>query len=157
MKLKLIKKICLGSIIFSFLFLSCSNEQIDICNPLFAISVPEFKDSSSDNRCKLGGVYFDFYNKAECSVAYLEVRMNVYDGNTGKIAFTGQGTLIEDQIIWIKSGEKKNVCIPLDKYITVIPKEGYFIDQFYVSWIEYEDGRYWSDEYGVYAVSGKGQ
>ena len=86
---------------------------------------------------------------------YIEARMNVYDRETGGNALTGLGTVIADISDRIKKGEKKEICIPLDEYITVSKESGYYIDQFYISWIEYEDGKYWNDELGLYAVKGR--
>ena len=56
---------------------------------------------------------------------------------------------------YIKKGETKQMCVPLDDYITIEAEEGYLIDQFYINYIEYEDGRIWKDEFGLYAAGGK--
>ena len=134
--------------------LSCSQNSSDITNPPFAVTQPEYRSSKEDDRCVLGGVYFDFYNKAESSVIRLETRMNVYDRKTGKAAFLGCGTIESGNEVLIKSREQRKLCVPLDEYITVISEEGYIIDQFYISRIEYEDGSIWEDEFGVYARGG---
>lgn len=136
---------------FVFLLFSCSENTVDITQPLFAVTLPEYRSASQDDRCKLGGVYFDLYNKADCSIVYMETRMNVFDRKSGKAAFTGYGTIISESREVIAGGEVRNMCIPLDDYITVVSEEGYIIDQFYVSRIEYEDGREWKDELGLYA------
>ena len=132
---------------------SCSENQkrISITSPLFSVTRPEYKSNTEDDRCKIGGVYFDFYNKADSAVVFMQVRMNVYENRGGNQAFLGQGTIVSDSEIVIEIGETKQMCIPLDEYITVVPKGKYFIDQFYVSRLEYEDGSVWKDEFGLYA------
>lgn len=133
------------------IFTGCAQNQIDIRKPEFAVSVPEYRSGSEDSS---GGVYFDFYNRSGCAVTFIETRMNVYDKKTGKNAFTGQGTIKSGCDIKIKAGEKKELCVCLDEYITVQSEEGYLIDQFYISRIDYEDGRVWKDEWGLYACGG---
>ena len=140
-------------LVFILIISSCAKNTVDITRPMFAVSAPAYKDSKTDSRCVIGGVYFDFYNRADCSVIYLETRMNVYDRGTQKNAFAGYGTLENGSSLVIKSGEKKQLCVSLDDYITAVSKEGYCIDQFYISRIEYEDGRVWIDNFGLYALS----
>lgn len=142
--------LCIG---ISLFFAGCTQNISDLTSPQFAISQPVYKSNEENNHCQIGGVYFDFYNKAEVCVTHLEIRMNVYDRGTGKNAFTGCGSIISQNDLIIKSGEKRQLCVSLDKYITVVSRNGYFIDQFYVSLIEYEDGRVWKDSFGLYATS----
>lgn len=149
------KLFLLSLLVITVLLTACSKDAVDLRNPLFSITQPEYRSSEDDDRSKTGGVYFDFYNRADCSVIYIEVRMNVYDKETGGNALTGLGTVTADVSVRIKKGEKKEICIPLDEYITVVKESGYYIDQFYISWIEYEDGKYWNDELGLYAVKGR--
>ena len=138
-----------------YIILSCNENLVKITEPLFSVSEPEYRSNEEDERCLLGGVYFDFYNKAGCNVVFIEIRMNVYDKTTGTSAFTGYGTIISENEVVVSSNEKRELCVPLDDYITVISQSGYFIDQFYVSKIEYEDGRQWSDDLGLYAISSR--
>lgn len=147
----------LSVIFLSLLFFiaGCSENTVDITKPLFAVTTPQYRSASEDNRCKLGGVYFDLYNKADCSIVYIQTRMNVFDRKSGKSAFTGYGTIETESEVTIKKGQTRQMCIPLDQYITVEAEEGYVIDQFYVNYIEYEDGRIWKDAFGLYATGGK--
>lgn len=142
-------------ILFLFLIISCSLPQDKL--PLFTISEPVYKSSLEDSSCKTGGVYFDFYNKAQSEVVFMEIRMNVYDKKSGQMAFIGTGTIISSYDVSVSPGETKSLCVSLDPYITVRAEEGYYIDQFYISRIKYSDGRVWSDNLGVYAASGRGQ
>ena len=137
------------------LLCSCNVNQIDIVRPLFSVSAPEYRSGAEDTNCALGGIYFDFYNKANCDIVFIEIRFNVFDKKTLNIAFPGYGTLTCETFIKLKSGEKKQMCIPLDDYITVLSQEGYVIDQFYISRIEYSDGRFWKDDFGLYATSSR--
>lgn len=152
MKQKHSRGILVFAFLFPLVFSGCMANTVDITKPLFAVSTPVYKTSEEDSRCKIGGVYFDFYNKADCSVVFIETRMNVYDRKTGNPAFTGSTTIVTPGSVKIRSGEKKQLCVCLDDYITVVSKNGYIIDQFYVSRIFYEDGRIWKDEFGLYAT-----
>lgn len=137
-------------ILFLLLIISCSLPQDKL--PLFTISEPVYKSSAEDSTCKTGGVYFDFYNKADSTVTFMEIRMNIFDPVSGKMAFTGTGTIVTRQAVSIAAGEIKHLCINLDSYITVSKESGYYIDQFYISRLEYSDGQVWKDYLGVYAV-----
>lgn len=139
---------------------SCSQNVLEVQNnsdgpsPKFSITEPVYKSNSEDSRCAIGGVYFDFYNKASCDVVFMEVRLNVYDKKTRKNAFTGHGTIVSGNECHVKVGAKKNMCVPLDDFITVISDAGYLIDQFFISRIEYSDGSVYKDIFGTYAASG---
>ena len=155
MKKLLNKKLFVLLILILLIFSGCNQNTIDITSPLFSVTQPQYKSASEDSRCVIGGVYFDFYNKADCRVVYLETRMNVYDKSTGKSAFAGYGTITSADEVQIKKGEIRQMCVPLDQYITVVPQAGYYIDQFYVNLIEYEDGKIWKDECGLYACGSR--
>lgn len=154
---KNLKKLSVSNFLCLLLFsiLGCSGNTIDLREPEFAVSTPVYKNSIEDNRCLLGGVYFDLYNKSETDIVFIEIRMNVFDKETGKNAFMGYGTIISENEVNIRAGEIRNMCVSLDQYITVSSEAGYNIDQFYISRLEYSDGRVWKDELGVYAVGSR--
>lgn len=149
-------KKCIILIIFSsliILFSSCYLSQVENTPPEYSISQPDFKNGVTEYCCELGGVSFDFYNKSEKSIIYLEVKMNIYDSSTKENAFIGVGTITSSIDCHISFREKKNFFISLDKYITVIPNNELYIDQFYVSKIIYDDGSEWNDYFGVYVTA----
>ena len=158
MKLSL-KKSSVKISIVSFLLLiaaGCTQESRNLLEPEFTVSAPVYKSAAEDDRCMTGGVYFDFYNRAETDVVALEVRMNVYEADTGKSAFLQGAQITSESEVYIGTGERRNMCISLDSYITSAPKAPYVIDQFYVRRIEYADGSVWRDDAGLYA-SGSGR
>lgn len=138
-----------------FFFSACSMNQL--LQPEFTITSPVYKSHEEDSSCVSGGVYFNFYNKSGSAVVFMEIKMNVFDKRTGKMAFIGTGTIKSEYNIRIASGETKKLCVSLDPYITVRTEEGYYIDQFYISRVIYSDGHEWNDILGVHAVSGGGQ
>lgn len=153
--MNMLKKWKIFLIINSFLFLSlficgCSLFSNDNNSPKFSITKPVYKKGPVENSCLLGGVFFDLYNKSENTIIYFEVKMNVFDKETNNNAFPKVGTMKLGMNCEIQSGEMKNLCIPLDKYI-VVAKEDYVIDQFYISKICYSDGTEWQDIFGVYS------
>lgn len=139
-------------LIFTITFLSgcyLTNTQ----NPQFVISKPELRKDVQESDSTLLGVFFDVYNKSECSITYIEVRMNIYNKETRKSAFNNTGTIISEMNCSIPAGNKINLCIPLDNYITTIPAAGLLIDQFYISKIKFSDGSIWKDLFGINAIS----
>ncbi len=141
-------------LVLVFVLAGCTS-SLDIRQPLFTISEPVYMSHEENSACAFGGVYFDFYNKSASDVVYLETRMNVYDGESGKAAFAGQGTIITGSECLVESGLGHNFCISLDPYISRITETGYIIDQFYISRVDYSDGKVWKDEFGLYAITGR--
>ena len=119
--------------------------------PKFSISVPSYKAGAHDNACILGGVFFDFYNKAGVEVSSIEVRMNVYDKKNNQPAFPGIGTITAKIKQPVSGFQKKSFCISLDEYITVA--SDLMVDHFYVSRVNYKDGSEWKDYFGFYSQS----
>ena len=150
---KNLKKLLIFSLLsfLSVLLVCC--EYLANQKPEFCIANPVYKSGEIDGICKLGGVFFDFYNKSAYSVQFLEIRMNIYDKNTGKEAFIGTGTIVSEMECNIESGEKRKLCIPLDQYMVVCPLKDCIIDQFYISKIKFSDGREWHDILGLYSTS----
>ena len=130
----------------SFCITGCGRNTMDLRKPMYTITEPE---------CREGNVYFDFYNRAKSAVTVMEMRMNIYDKKDGKPVSQAQGTIVSESRIKIAAGEKRNICIPLNNYLAVAKGQGFIIDQFYISRINYENGKVWKDEFGIYAVSGK--
>ena len=139
--------------VFIALTISCNNgNTLDLTKPLYSVTKPVYKSTREDSACHIGGVYFELYNKAASDIVKIETRMNVYDKKERKL-LCGK-TIITKSSISIPSSSSQKLCISLDEYITGFGDEGFYIDQFYVSLIEYSDGRVWKDDLGIYAVSG---
>lgn len=140
-------------IFFTGILCNCNGFNSLNSIPEFSISKPVYKAGKVDKCCELAGVFFDFYNKSGSTVNYIEIKMNIYDKSTKKNAFIGVGTIISEMNCSIGSGVKKSLCIPLDEYITVIPNSELLIDQFYISTVQFADGKVWNDFLGTYATS----
>lgn len=121
--------------------------------PEFSISKPVYRVGKIDRCCEIAGVFFDFYNRSASTVTYIEIEMNVFDKATKKNAFVGIGTVSSKMNCSIESGIKKNLCIPLDDYMTVVSNSELLIDQFYISTVHFADGTIWNDYAGIYATS----
>lgn len=155
--LKNLKKSSVTISVFCFFLtgILCSCNSFGSLNstPDFSISKPVYKVGKVDKCCELAGVFFDFYNKSGSTVTYIEIKMNVFDKATKKNAFIGIGTISSRMNCSIGSGVTRNLCIPLDEYITVIPDSELLIDQFYISTVQFANGAVWNDFAGIYATS----
>ncbi len=142
----------LSAVFLAASFTCCSGSSMDLTKPLYSVTKPVYKSAAQDSACRIGGVYFELYNQAGSDIVKIETRMNVYDKKERKL-LTGK-TIITNNTISIPADASQKLCISLDEYITGFGEEGFYIDQFYVSLIEYSDGRVWKDNFGIYAVSG---
>lgn len=124
--------------------------------PEFAVSSPVYKKGKTGESCELGGVCFDFYNKSSKKVISIETKMNVYNPATKQTAFAGVGTITSSFNGEIEAGQKKEMCVSLDEYITTACDIDFLIEQFYISRILYSDGSEWKDYFGVYAQTSGG-
>ena len=130
---------------------SCISQLWDVGTPPYAITKPVYRIAGPDDVCSLGGIFFDFYNKSEKEVVFIETCMNVYNNQTGNLAFPGAGGLHSGASYIIKQTQTKNLCIPLDEYLCQLETTSLCVDNFFISKIEYADGSIWQDKTGAYA------
>ena len=135
----------------ALLFASCPAQLWDAGIPPYAVTTPVYKIAGPDDLCTLGGIFFDFYNKSEKEVIFIETCMNVFDTQTGELAFSGAGQLTSISSCKIEKTQKKNLCISLDEYLYKLETNSLCVDNFFISKIEYNDGTSWQDKFGVYA------
>lgn len=156
-------------IAIAVLFAGCLTQLWDVGAPPYAITNPVYRISGPDDACSLGGVFFDFYNKSEKEVIFIQTCMNVFDKKTKQEAFAGAVGLVCDSNCIIRQQEKKNLCIPLDDYLWQLQpssqpssqsssqpssqSSSLCVDNFFISKIEYSDGSCWQDKFGVYSNS----
>ena len=143
----------------SFVFSSCLLEKLQgEMLPKFTVEklgYREKQEAGSQSECELPeGIYFDFCNKSDKKVLFIQIKLNVYDKRTGNAAFAGTGTITCNFDGTILSGETKEFCIPLNTYIPVSTEMDLFIDSFFISRVMYSDGSIWRDFFGTYAISG---
>ena len=133
----------------------CHMQFWDISSPPYAITKPIYKFAGPDDVCTLGGVFFDFYNKSEKEIVFIQACMNVFDKKTSEPAFEGSVGFLSGAPCILKSREKKNLCIPLDDYLCQMENQSFVVDNFFITRIEYADGTFWQDTIGVYSSSYK--
>ena len=141
----------------ALLLASCPSQLWDAGIPPYAVTAPVYKIAGPDDLCSLGGIFFDFYNKTEKEVIFIETCMNVFDSRNGELAFAGGGGFSSGSDCKILKEEKKNLCIPLDKYLWQMQIDSICVDNFFISKIKYADGSIWQDKLGVYANSYSGE
>ena len=143
----------LFEIAIAVLFSGCPAQLKNAGTPPYAITKPVYRIAGPDDICTLGGVFFDFYNKSEKEVVFIETCMNVFDSKSGELAFSGAAGLTSGSECSVLKTQKKNLCIPLDEYLWQIETPSLCADNFFISKIKYADGTIWQDKLGVYANS----
>lgn len=123
----------------------------DITAPPYKITKPVYRLAGPDDICNLGGVFFDFYNRSQKKIVFIETKMQLMDSLTGFPAFANTGLISTGSYCQLQSGDSKNLCISLDDFLSESPVQNLLIENFYVSKIEYADGTMWKDLLGVYA------
>ena len=81
----------------------------------FGISKPVYRLSGPDDLCSVGGVFFDFYNKSEKEVVFINACMNMFD-SSGALAFDGAAGISSGAACKIPGNNNKNLCISLDEF-----------------------------------------
>ena len=140
-------------IAIAVLFASCPSQLWNAGAPPYAISKPVYRIAGPDDICTIGGIFFDFYNKSEKEIVFIETCMNVYNSKSGELAFSGAGGLSSRAECSVQKSQKKNLCIPLDQYLWQIENDSLCTDNFFIRTIKYADGTIWQDKLGVYANS----
>ena len=134
-----------------FLMNSCSFMEQDLKSK-FAVSDLCIKKESGQSASILGGVYFEFFNKTQKQIVSMELYIRIYDGRTGRPAFISAATINSKYEGLIEGLEKKEMCIPLDDYITFDSEKDLLLDAFIISKIIYSDGTTWNDFFGLFGI-----
>ena len=145
----------LAEIAAAMLISSCNSQLWNVGTPPYAITKPVYRIAGPDDVCTLGGVFFDFYNKAEKEVVYIKTCMNVFDLTATEPALFSSKRLISEASCLLKPNETKNLCIPLDDYLWKLKTPAICVDNFCITVIEYSDGSVWQDYTGIYSNSYK--
>ena len=133
---------------------ACPSQLCKSTPPPYALSSPVYRPAQAQDACLVGGIFFDFYNKSEKEVVFIQASMNVFNKNTGELAFAGAAGLSAGSECSIQYCQTKSLCIPLDDYIWQLGDSSSFcVDNFFIRRIEYADGSVWQDNLGVYAYS----
>jgi len=150
-------KIIFFSLLMIFVLSACEFlDQIKEGVPAFTIENMLYKKNGEKGEGLPSGLYFDFSNKSDKKIIFMESKLNAFDLQTGAPAFAGRGTISSNFDIPIKAQESKELCIPLDNYIKSSMDMELYIDSFFISRIIYSDGSSWQDLFGAYAISSGG-
>ena len=131
----------------------CPAQLWNNASPPYTVTAPVYRLAGPDDICSFCGVFFDFYNKSEKEVIYIKICMNIYDSQSGALAFDGAAELTCGTQCHLQKSQKTNFCVSLDQYNFELANQTPYIDNFYISRIEYTDGTSWTDVFGVYADS----
>lgn len=133
-----------------FLYASCNLFWNAL--PPFEVTNVCYVSSPGKPDCSYGCVSFDFYNAYETAVESMEIFFTLYDPVTRLSAFEGVGLIKTEYTGQIKSREKRNLYVSLDKYFISADSTQYIVDLFYIGRVCYLDGKKWKDYSGIYEI-----
>lgn len=128
-----------------FLLTACTGFSYD--KAPYLIKGEMVMDSDSEDY-EIAGINLSFKNLEKKTVSELTVVFFMFDEDGEPVSFR-KGNMVLTIKKNIASGEYCQFCVSLDKYLTEIPEEPYFIDYLYVSEIVYEDESTWKDPLGM--------
>lgn len=91
---------------------------------------------------------FSFFNASEKTVEEFSVVLSLFDSN-GEPALSSD-FITADFVAAVPPGENRFFEIDLRPFLAADEDEIYMTDYFYVSFIRYDDGSVWKDEFGIY-------
>lgn len=118
----------------------------------FAITKPQCVIGGNEDYYAIAGIVFTVYNTGGKDIERLEVSCMVFDEETKRNPFIGSNLLQASFYEGIGKGEKKELILPLDRYIYRVPERPYIIDHFFVKKIVFTDGSVWEDVTGAYKI-----
>ena len=118
----------------------------------FTLSKPECVIGGNEDYYAVAGIVFTFYNTSAKKIKRIEISCMIYDAETKKNPFIGSNLIKAVFNESIGSGEKKELIIPLDRYLYRVPDKPYLIDHFFIRKLTFSDGSVWEDKTGAYKM-----
>lgn len=137
-------------IVFGFLLVllsGCKNFSIESVPYLIS---GEFVMESDSENYSVCGLDFQFYNQSVKDVKEISVVFFLFDKD-GEPAHECSNRIALDIEAKIEAGVSFKKCLSLDHFMNQFPEELLYVDYLYVSRIEYEDGTFWEDPFGLTA------
>lgn len=117
----------------------------------YIISDPKVVMGKNENIHEFAGAYFTLFNNNKKMINKFSVSMLLYDSE-GNNPFVGSNCIVSTFERNILPTEIQNFVLPLDPYLSVVPKENYQIGFMYLREIHYADGSVWTDPFGMFAI-----
>lgn len=118
----------------------------------FTLSKPECVIGGNEDYYAVAGIVFTFYNTSAKKITRIEVSCMIYDAESKKNPFIGSNLIKAVFNESIGSGEKKELIIPLDRYVYRVPDKPFLIDHFFIRKLTFSDGSIWEDKTGAYKM-----
>ena len=118
----------------------------------FIVSKPACEIGGNEDYYAIAGIIFTFYNTSAKDIESIEVSCMVFDSEYKNNPFIGSNLIKAAFHEHIKSGDHKELIIPLDRYLYHAPDKPYLIDHFFVRKLIFNDGSIWEDKTGVYKI-----
>ena len=118
----------------------------------FTLSKPECVIGGNEDYYAVAGIVFTFYNTSAKKITRIEVSCMIYDAESKKNPFIGSNLIKAVFNESIGSGEKKELIIPLDRYVYRVPDKPFLIDHFFIRKLTFSEGSIWEDNTGAYKM-----
>lgn len=96
------------------------------------------------------GIELLFFNQSDKRVKNFSIVFFLFDKD-GEPARECSNRISFDIEKTVEARDSFSKCLSLDKYMKFFPEELLWVDYLYVSRIDYEDGTFWEDPYGLVA------
>ncbi len=96
------------------------------------------------------GIDLIFFNQSDKCVKNFSIVFFLFDKD-GEPARECSNRISFDIEKTVEARDSFSKCLSLDKYMNFFPEELLWVDYLYVSRIDYEDGTFWEDPYGLVA------
>ncbi len=141
------KKLLILLSLMAALFFSCKTYSFESI-PYVMSGDFVMEDNSPDY--SICGVDFFLLNKSEKDIKGMNIVFFLFDKD-GEPAFECQNKISVSIEKSVDAGQTSSFCISLDKFLSSVPSDYLIVDYLYLSKIEYEDGTFWEDPYGLIA------
>ena len=135
------KRFCLCLVICAFVSFLFAKEKLPYA--IYGL-VSENEENGSDQKT----LELSFYNLSNKEVSDFTAVMFVFD-QEGNSVLKNKNSLVLKFEESVLPGENLTVLVPMDSYVYDAEEEYFEIEYLYVSIIEYSDGTFWYDPFGL--------
>ena len=119
-------------------------------NPVPYMVSGEFVMEDASEDYSVCGIDLLFFNQSDKCVKDFSIVFFLFDRD-GEPARECCNRISFDIEKYIDPRESFSKCLSLDKFMNTFPEDRLWVDYLYVSRIEYEDGTFWEDPFGLVA------
>ena len=137
----------LSGLLFCLCFNGCSFMPV---TPVPYMVAGDFVMEEASDEYSVCGIDLLFFNQSDKAVREFSIVFFLFDKD-GEPARECSNRISFDIEKNVDARDSFSKCLSLDKYMNSFPDEPLWVDYLYVSRIDYEDGTFWEDPYGLVA------